>query len=122
MNNDSNSNWNNFHQLSKFQKAQAVVGIIKHPISTLWQSWISLYQDEIIFYAAHKTQKAAKLSAEVIYQSISETWKDGLLLNSNSLAEFISTVPNRVLPEPLPKFMQESLIKVVRDFREAQKK
>jgi hypothetical protein len=73
-------------------------GIVQHPVTKLWQSWISLYGIEIACVTAHRSRETATQVA----QKLAIVWQEGNLNTSEDVSRFIQSIESKAIVEPLP--------------------
>lgn len=90
-------NWNYSRQISRFNDAQIVTGVIRNPRNLLWQTWVSLYGNDVVCLTAHRSQQIA----EKTIQKFAEAYQAGKLLKPEAVASFIEKMPTDKKPDAL---------------------
>jgi len=92
-------------------EGEIFTGIVKHPGTKLWQSWISLYGIEVACVTAHRNKEAADKAA----QSLAAAWKEGKLATAEDVSRFIQSIETDALVQPLPPKDLKRLIQRIQD-------
>jgi superfamily I DNA/RNA helicase len=84
-------------------------GIIQHPISQRWQTWVSLYGTDITCLTAHKSRE----DADNVARQIVKAWESGLE-DQDQVTAFLGSLPSDGLVDPLPQDVVMRLSRKIR--------
>lgn len=82
-------NWNYSQQISRFNDVQIVIGVIRNPRNLLWQTWVSLYGNDVVCLTAHRSRQIA----EKTIQKFGEASRYGKLFKPDAVARYIENMP-----------------------------
>ena len=73
-------------------------GIVSHPVTGRWQTWISFHGTDIGCLTAHNRRE----DADNVAHSIIAAWESGLE-SQEEVAAFMQSLPSDDVPDPLPQ-------------------
>ena len=85
-------------ELPEADRGEIMVGIVQHPSTGLWQSWVSLHGMDVTFLSAHHD----KNDATQVAQNYANAWRLGKLKSREFKLGFIAALPKDSDPLPLP--------------------
>ncbi|MFN6498104.1 MAG: hypothetical protein RMX65_014005 [Nostoc sp. DedQUE01] len=86
-------------QKPAFDDNELTAGVVQHPVSKRWQTWISFTGQDIQCITAHnKREDASKVAKQ-----IANAWSQGLYETQEQVTAFIKSLPTDALIDPLPQ-------------------
>jgi hypothetical protein len=110
--------WEHSKQISKFGDSQIAIGIAKNPKNRLWQTWVSLYGNDVTCLTAHLRRE----KAEKVIDDFGREYSEGRLLDPDAVSRYISKMPTDVSPTPFPQSVLNVLEKEIRDLLEKEER
>jgi hypothetical protein len=98
--------WSNLEQAAILFDDSIVTGIVQHPVSKHWQTWVSIRKNENINCL---TAHSERYDAVLVALDIAMAWKSGNLKNPKDVAVFLKCLPSDAKVVSLP---QEILLKL----------
>lgn len=82
-----------------FYDNELIAGIVEHPVTKRWQTWISFTGHDIQCITAHnKPEDASRVAKQ-----IADAWSQGLYKTQEQVTAFIKSLPTDALIDPLPQ-------------------
>ncbi|MHC5762344.1 hypothetical protein [Nostoc sp.] len=78
---------------------ELTTGIVQHPVTGLWQTWISFTGNDIGCITAH----ANRDDADRVAKQIADAWSEGKYKTGEELTAFIKSLPTDAVIDPLPQ-------------------
>ncbi|MHC5897596.1 hypothetical protein [Nostoc sp.] len=78
---------------------ELTTGIVQHPVTKLWQTWISFTGHDIQGITAHNKRKDASRVAK----QMADAWSQGLYQTQEEVTAFIKSLPTDAVIDPLPQ-------------------
>ena len=83
-------------------------GIVQHPVTKRWQTWMSFHGNDISCLTAHNLRE----NADKVARQILAAWESGLE-NQDQVSAFMRSLPTDDVPDPLPQDVVVRLIKKI---------
>lgn len=92
---------------SVLEDNKLTTGIVQHPVTLLWQTWISFTGNDIQCITAHNQRQ----DASQVAKQIAHVWGEGQYKTQEEVTAFIKSLPTDAVIDPLPQdiVMQLSL-------------
>ena len=84
---------------SVLEENELTTGIVQHPITKLWQTWISFTGHDIQCITAHNQRE----DANKIAKQIADAWSEGKYKTGEEVTAFIKSLPTNAVIDPLPQ-------------------
>lgn len=84
---------------SVLEDNELTTGIVEHPVTKLWQTWISFTGHDIQCITAHNKREDASRVAK----QMADAWSQGLYQTQEEVIAFIKSLPTDALIDPLPQ-------------------
>ncbi len=84
-------------------------GIVQHPVTKRWQTWMSFHGNDISCLTAHNK----RVDADQVARQILDAWESGLE-NQEEVSAFMRSLPTDDVPDPLPQDVVVRLSKKMR--------
>ncbi|YAF99043.1 MAG: hypothetical protein AB3A66_29040 (plasmid) [Nodularia sp. CChRGM 3473] len=81
------------------EENELTTGIVQHPVTRLWQTWITFTGHDIQCITAHNKRE----DASQVAQQIVNAWADGLHQTQEEVIAFINSLPSDAPVDPLPQ-------------------
>ncbi|WP_193200895.1 hypothetical protein [Nostoc sp. MG11] len=78
---------------------QLTTGIVQHPVTLRWQTWISFTGHDIQCITAHNKREDANRVAK----QIADAWSQGKYKTGEEVTAFIQSLPTDAVIDPLPQ-------------------
>ncbi|MCW5318131.1 hypothetical protein GTQ43_31600 [Nostoc sp. KVJ3] len=78
---------------------ELTTGIVQHPVTGLWQTWISFTGNDIQCITAHANQD----DADRVAKQIADAWSEGKYKTQQEVTAFIQSLPTDAVIDPLPQ-------------------
>ncbi|MEJ6486781.1 hypothetical protein N0Y54_36910 [Nostoc punctiforme UO1] len=78
---------------------ELTTGIVQHPVTGLWQTWISFTGHDIQCVTAHNQRE----NANKIAKQIADAWSEGKYKTGEEVTAFIQSLPTDAVIDPLPQ-------------------
>ncbi|MEH2012133.1 hypothetical protein [Nostoc sp.] len=78
---------------------ELTTGIVQHPMTGLWQTWISFTGHDIGCITAHNQREDAGRVAK----QIADAWSEGKYKTQEEVTAFIKSLPTNAVIDPLPQ-------------------
>lgn len=103
--------WNIAEQAAVLSDSEVATGIAQHPVTKHWQSWISLYGNDITCFTAHRE----RADADRVARDIADVWRAGNLKTQVEVTAFLKALPSDSLVDPLPQKVVVRLSKLIKN-------
>ncbi|WP_414516065.1 hypothetical protein [Nostoc sp. PCC 9305] len=84
---------------SVFEDNELTTGIVQHPVTGLWQTWISFTGNDIQCITAHANPD----DADRVAKQIADAWSEGKYKTGEEVTAFIKSLPTDAVIDPLPQ-------------------
>ncbi|MBN3992427.1 MAG: hypothetical protein HWQ36_18345 [Nostoc sp. NMS2] len=84
---------------SVLEENELTTGIVQHPVTGLWQTWISFTGHDIQCVTAH----ANRDDADRVAKQIADAWSEGKYKTQQEVTAFIQSLPTDAVIDPLPQ-------------------
>ncbi|MBD2527773.1 hypothetical protein [Nostoc sp. FACHB-133] len=84
---------------SVLEENELTTGIVQHPVTGLWQTWISFTGNDIQCITAHANLD----DADRVAKQIADAWSEGKYKTGEEVTAFIQSLPNDGVIDPLPQ-------------------
>jgi hypothetical protein len=84
---------------SVLEDNQLTTGIVQHPVTGLWQTWISFTGNDIQCIIAHANPD----DADRVAKQIADAWSEGKYKTGEEVTAFIKSLPTDAVIDPLPQ-------------------
>ncbi|WP_414517047.1 hypothetical protein [Nostoc sp. PCC 9305] len=84
---------------SVLEDNELTTGIVQHPVTGLWQTWISFTGHDIQCVTAHNQRE----DANKIAKQIADAWSEGKYKTGEEVTAFIKSLPTDAVIDPLPQ-------------------
>lgn len=74
-------------------------GIVQHPVTKRWQTWISFTGHDIQCITAHKKRE----DANKIAKQMADAWSEGKYQTQEQVTAFIKSLPTDGVIDPFPQ-------------------
>jgi hypothetical protein len=78
---------------------ELTTGIVQHPVTGLWQTWISFTGNDIQCITAHANPD----DADRVAKQIADAWSEGKYKTGEGVTAFIKSLPTDAVIDPLPQ-------------------
>jgi hypothetical protein len=78
---------------------ELTTGIVQHPVTELWQTWISFTGNDIQCITAHANPD----DADRVAKQIADAWSEGKYKTGEEVTAFIKSLPTDAVIDPLPQ-------------------
>ncbi|MHC5833051.1 MAG: hypothetical protein ACYT04_97980, partial [Nostoc sp.] len=78
---------------------ELTTGIVQHPVTKRWQTWISFTGNDIQCITAH----ANRDDADRVAKQIADAWSEGKYKTQQEVTAFIKSLPTDAVIDPLPQ-------------------
>lgn len=92
--------WKYSKQISRFGETQIVVGVTRNPRNLMWQTWVSLYGNDVTCLTAHRSRQIAE---QTIARYAAE-YEAGKLVTPEQVSRYVEKMPTDKMPSALPQF------------------
>lgn len=96
---EKGGNWDYSKQISRFKNSQIVAGVVRNPRNLLWQTWVSLYRNDVTCLTAHRLRERA----EETINKFCKAYQAGKLFDPQAVAGYIKRMSTDKKPGPLPE-------------------
>ncbi|MEH1950389.1 MAG: hypothetical protein V7K77_26040 [Nostoc sp.] len=83
---------------SVLEENELTTGIVQHPVTGLWQTWISFTGNDIQCITAHANPD----DADRVAKQIADAWSEGKYKTGEEVTAFIKSLPTDAVIDPLP--------------------
>ncbi len=91
--------WKKPEEIKLLGEDELFCGIVQHPVSRKWQTWVSFEAIDIQCITAHnKRDDADKVAKQII-----AAWESGNLETQEEVTAFLKSLPSDDVPSPLPQ-------------------
>ncbi|MDZ8140385.1 MAG: hypothetical protein RM049_34695 [Nostoc sp. DedQUE04] len=84
---------------SVLEENELTTGIVQHPVTGLWQTWISFTGNDIQCITAHANPD----DADRVAKQIADAWSEGKHKTGEEVTAFIKSLPTDGVIDPLPQ-------------------
>lgn len=84
---------------SVLEDNELTTGIVQHPVTGLWQTWISFTGQDIQCITAHNQRE----DANRVSKQIASAWSEGKYQTQEEVTAFIKSLPTDSVIDPLPQ-------------------
>lgn len=84
---------------SVLEDNELTTGIVQHPVTKLWQTWISFTGQDIQCITAHNRREDASRVAK----QMASAWSQGKYQTGEEVTAFITSLPTDAVIDPLPQ-------------------
>ncbi len=84
---------------SVLEENELTTGIVQHPVTGLWQTWISFTGNDIQCITAHANPDEANRVAK----QMASAWSEGKYKTGEEVTAFIKSLPTDAVIDPLPQ-------------------
>ncbi|MCC5661700.1 hypothetical protein LC608_33105 [Nostoc sp. XA010] len=84
---------------SVLEENELTTGIVQHPVTGLWQTWISFTGNDIQCITAH----ANRDDADRVAKQMASAWSEGKYKTGEEVTAFIKSLPTDAVIDPLPQ-------------------
>jgi len=84
---------------SVLEDNELTTGIVQHPVTGRWQTWISFTGHDIQCITAHNNRDEANQVAK----QIASAWSEGKYKTQEEVTAFIQSLPTDAVIDPLPQ-------------------
>lgn len=102
--------WDAAQQAAILSDGEIATGIVQHPVTKRWQTWVSLHGTDIACFTAHNDRAAA----DRVARDIAETWKSGRLQTQDEVTAYLHSLPSDTMVDPLPQKVVMRLGKLIK--------
>ncbi|WP_335032452.1 hypothetical protein [Nostoc sp.] len=81
------------------EENELTTGIVQHPVTGLWQTWISFTGNDIQCITAHANPD----DADRVAKQIADAWSEGKYKTGEEVTAFITSLPTDAVIDPLPQ-------------------
>ncbi|MEH1823589.1 MAG: hypothetical protein V7L31_31695 [Nostoc sp.] len=81
------------------EENELTTGIVQHPVTGLWQTWISFTGNDIQCITAH----ANRDDADRVAKQMASAWSEGKYKTGEEVTAFIKSLPTDAVIDPLPQ-------------------
>lgn len=78
---------------------ELTTGIVQHPVTGLWQTWISFRGNDIQCITAHANPD----DADRVTKQMASAWSEGKYKTGEEVTAFIKSLPTDAVIDPLPQ-------------------
>ncbi|MEH1945311.1 MAG: hypothetical protein V7L01_34565 [Nostoc sp.] len=78
---------------------ELTTGIVQHPVTGLWQTWISFTGNDIQCITAHANPD----DADRVAKQIADAWSEGKYKTGEEVTALIKSLPTDAVIDPLPQ-------------------
>jgi hypothetical protein len=89
--------WARTGNVSVLRYSPILCGVMQHPVTNYWQTWISLYRTDITLCTAHRS----RTDAEAIIAAFNATWARSKLRRTEEVVSYFRQIPADVGKEYL---------------------
>ncbi|MEH1944078.1 MAG: hypothetical protein V7L01_28210 [Nostoc sp.] len=82
-----------------FNDNELCTGIVQHPVTQRWQTWITFTGYDIQCITAHNNRN----DASQVAKQIADDWIEGKYKTGEEVTAFIKSLPTDALTDPLPQ-------------------
>ncbi|AUB43236.1 hypothetical protein COO91_09409 (plasmid) [Nostoc flagelliforme CCNUN1] len=86
---------------------ELTTGIVQHPVTKRWQTWISFTGNDIQCITAHANPD----DADRVAKQIADAWSEGKYKTGEEVTAFIKSLPTDAVVDPLPQNLVMQLSK-----------
>lgn len=101
-------------QKQALEENEISTGIVQHPVTGRWQTWITFTGLDIQCITAHNQRE----NADKVAKAIADAWTEGKYQSGEEVTAFIKSLPSDALIDPLP---QEIVVKLSQQALRARK-
>ncbi|MHC0067925.1 hypothetical protein ACWATR_34385 [Nostoc sp. UIC 10890] len=84
---------------SVLEDNELTTGIVQHPVTGLWQTWISFTGNDIQCITAHTNRD----DADWVAKQIADAWSEGKYQTQEEVTGFMKSLPTDSVIDPLPQ-------------------
>ncbi|MEH2220689.1 MAG: hypothetical protein V7K72_26970 [Nostoc sp.] len=84
---------------SVLENNELTTGIVQHPVTLRWQTWISFTGNDIQCITAHNQREDANRVAK----QMADAWSQGKYQTGEEVTTFIKSLPTDAVIDPLPQ-------------------
>ncbi|MBN4003190.1 MULTISPECIES: hypothetical protein [Nostoc] len=92
---------------SVLEDNELTTGIVQHPVTKRWQTWISFTGNDIQCITAHANPD----DADRVAKQIADAWSEGKYKTGEEVTAFIKSLPTDAVVDPLPQNLVMQLSK-----------
>jgi hypothetical protein len=81
------------------EENELTTGIVQHPVTGLWQTWISFTGNDIQYITAH----ANRDGADRVAKQMASAWSEGKYKTGEEVTAFIKSLPTDAVINSLPQ-------------------